>query len=552
MLGLMQPHPLLISSLLRHAARHHASAEIVSKLVDGAIHRCTVRDLAIRARKLANALTALGMKPSDRIGTLAWNSYRHLEIYYGVTGTGAIMHTVNPRLHPDDIAYIVNHAGDSILLIDTTFAPVLAAIAERIAPIVRTIVMLCEPAEMPDLALPPGMQLLCYEDLVEAASDAFDWPVFDENTACILCYTSGTTGRPKGVLYSHRSTMLHALGSNMADVFCLRAVDRVMPVAPMFHVNAWGVPFSAMMAGAAFIMPGRHLDGASVAKMMNEECVTFSSGVPTVWLGLLQHLRASGERLHTAKRLIIGGSACPGLLIEAFDKEYGVRVEHAWGMTETSPIGTFNTAKPGHETWGAAQRHTHMLRQGRAPFGVDMKIVDGEGRELPWDGVAFGDLKVRGPWIAGAYFGDEPGSATDADGWFTTGDVSTIDPDGYMQITDRSKDVIKSGGEWISSIALENIAVSHPDVIEAAVIAARHPKWDERPLLLVVPKPGATVAPDDLIAFYEGKIAKWWMPDAVLVVDELPHTATGKLLKTALRAKYHDYLVTHAAGPPST
>jgi fatty-acyl-CoA synthase len=358
-----------------------------------------------------------------------------------------------------------------------------------------------------------------------------------------MCYTSGTTGRPKGALYSHRSTVIHAFAASLPDVLNLRAADRIMPVVPMFHVNAWGIPYAAALNGASIVFPGRHLDGASVAGLLNEEKVTMTAGVPTVWMGLLQHLRTSGERLHSTKRIITGGSACPPLLIEAFEGEYNVEILHAWGMTELSPIGTVNAPKPANAHLAGAARVKHVLKQGRGFFGIDMKIVNDDGAELPWDGKAFGDLKVRGPWVCSAYFGDEPGSALDAEGWFATGDVATIDPDGYMEITDRSKDVIKSGGEWISSIALENIAVSHPDVLEAAVVAARHEKWDERPLLVVVPKPGHTIDPQSVLSIYEGKVAKWWLPDEVIVVDELPHTATGKLQKNAIRATYRDRLV---------
>jgi fatty-acyl-CoA synthase len=400
---------------------------------------------------------------------------------------------------------------------------------------------------MPEVALPPGMRLLCYETLLEAADADSAWPEFDEETAAVLCYTSGTTGRPKGVLYSHRSTVLHAMAVNGADALAIRAIDRVMPVVPMFHVNAWGTPYAALMAGASLVMPGRHLDGPSVAKLMNEERVTMSAGVPTVWMGLLQHLRASGERLHTVKRIVTGGSACPPLLIEAFGAEYGVTVEHAWGMTEVSPIGSYNRPKAAHSGFSVEQLNALSLKQGRAVFGADIKIVGDAGEELPWDGVRFGDLKVRGPWVCGAYYGEAPGSALDEAGWFATGDVATICPQGFIEITDRSKDVIKSGGEWISSIALENLAVSHPSVAEAAVISARHPKWDERPLLLVRAAPGCTVDPAEVMKVYEGQVPKWWLPDAVLVVDELPHTATGKLQKNALRAKYGDHLMPEAA-----
>jgi len=543
MLGLMQTYPLMISSLLRHAARHHANGDVVSRTHDGSIYRTTWGATERRARRLVRVLQSLDVGGSDRVGTLAWNDYRHLEVYYAAPGMQAICHTINPRLHPDDITYIVNHAADRVLFVDVGFAGLIGQIAPRVSESVRDVVMLAGEAEMPDVPLPPGMRLHCYDTLMAEADDDFDWPSFDENTASALCYTSGTTGRPKGVLYSHRSTILHAYAVALPDVLGMHATDRILPVVPMFHVNAWGIPYSTAIAGAALILPGRHLDGASMAALLNEERVTTTCGVPTVWLGLLQYLRSSGETLHTVKRIMTGGSAAPAALIEAFRDEYGVRMEHGWGMTELSPVGTYNApklAQAGLEKDAAVQ---HMLKQGRVLPGVDMKIVDGDGRELPWDGVAFGDLMVRGPWVCSAYYGDAAGSAVDQDGWFATGDVATIDADGFMEITDRSKDVIKSGGEWISSITLENIALAHPDVLEAAVVAARHPKWDERPLLLVTPRPGCTVDPVAVLEVYEGKVAKWWLPDAVVVVDQLPHTATGKLLKTALRARFRDYLV---------
>ena len=541
MMGLMQPGGLMISSLLTHAARHHATGEVVSRTHENTTHRYDWGMVERRARRLVRVLHHLGVGEGDRVGTLAWNGYRHLEVYYAAPGMGAICHTINPRLHPDDIAYIVNHAGDKVLFADVSFAPLVTMIAPKIAGTVKAVVMLTDAAGMPEVTLAPGMGLYAYDALMDAADDGFTWPVFDEGTASALCYTSGTTGRPKGVLHSHRSTVLHAYAIALPDVLDLRATSRILPVVPMFHVNAWGIPYAAALTGAGLVLPGRHLDGASMAHLLNEERVTFTCGVPTVWLGLLQHLRSAGEKLHTVSRIMTGGSAAPPLLIEAFRDEYGVVVEHGWGMTELSPVGTYNAPKPAQAGLSGSDAVRHMLKQGRILPGLDMKIVDGEGRELPWDGVAFGDLKVRGPWVTSAYYGDEPGSALDEDGWFATGDVATIDPDGFMEITDRSKDVIKSGGEWISSITLENIAVSHPDVAEAAVIAARHPKWDERPLLLVVARPGQTVDPASVLRVYEGKIAKWWLPDEVLVVPELPHTATGKLLKTALRSRYRDH-----------
>ena len=544
MFGLMQDRPLMIASIISHAARNHARTEIVSRNVDGSTHRYTYADLERRARRLVRVLQGLGIKPDDRVGTLAWNGFRHMELYYAVSGMQAICHTINPRLGPADIGFIAQDAGDSLIFAETNFATLIEAIAPAIAGTVRAVVMMCSAAEMPNIPLPPGMALLCYETLMDQADENFDWPEFDERQAASLCYTSGTTGKPKGVLYSHRSTVIHALAVNAGDVFCLRASERVLPVVPMFHVNAWGIPYAAPAAGAAMIMPGRHLDGASLTRMMNEERVTMSAGVPTVWLGLLNHLRSSGQRLETVHSLVIGGSACPRMLLEAFDREYGVRVDHAWGMTETSPLGTFNAPMAATAGYSGETLLRHREKQGRGLFGIEMRIANDAGVSLPWDGVAQGNLMVRGPWVTGAYWGQEPGSATDADGWFATGDVATIDEHGTMEITDRSKDVIKSGGEWISSITLENIAVSHPDVAEAAIVAAHHPKWTERPLLVVVPREGRTIDPADLLKIYDGKVPNWWLPDAVVSVEELPHTATGKVQKVALRNKFRDYLAT--------
>jgi fatty-acyl-CoA synthase len=545
MFGLMQTRPLMISSIIRHAARAHATTEIVSKTAEATLHRYTYADAERRMRRLANALLKLGVKPGDRVATLAWNGFRHIEVYYAAPGMGAMYHTINPRLSTDDIAFIIEDAQDTILFADPSFAPLVTALAPRI-PSVKAVVIMTGAADMPDLPLAPGIALHCYEDLIDAADDDYAWPEFDENTASGLCYTSGTTGKPKGVLYSHRSTLLHAMAITTADVMGLRATDRVMPVVPMFHVNAWGTPFAAPLVGATLVLPGRHLDGASVAALMNAERVTFSAGVPTVWLGLLQHLRATGATLPTVRKLVIGGSACPPMLIDAFGREYGITVDHAWGMTETSPLGTYNQPKASDATLSEDARKARRLNQGRGIFGIEMKIVNDSGDALPWDGVTFGNLMVRGHWVCRAYYGGKTLGGADDDGWFATGDVATIDPDGYMQITDRSKDVIKSGGEWISSITLENIAVAHPDVAEAAIIAAHHPKWDERPLLLVVPKPDRTLDTAALLHSYTGHVPKWWLPDDVIAVPELPHTATGKINKLALRARYGHHFMAAA------
>ena len=544
MLGQMMDMPLLISSLLKHADRFHGDIEIVSRTIEGGLagaaaqekfHRYTYRDAHRRSRQMANALKRLGVKPSERVATLAWNGYRHFELYYAISGSGAVIHTVNPRLFPEQIAWIINHAEDQYVFFDLTFAPLVEALAVQ-CPKVKGWVAMTDRAHLPSLK---GVTPLCYEDLLADESDAFEWPSFDEKSAAALCYTSGTTGNPKGVLYSHRSTLLHAYATCLADVMCLSSRDVVLPVVPMFHVNAWGTPYSCPMVGAKMVMPGAGLDGASLYEMFENEGVTFSAGVPTVWLGLLQHLQKNGLKFSQPWRSVVGGSACPPALMKAFEQEHGVVLHHGWGMTEMSPLGTFNTLKEKHRSLTADEQFAVRIKAGRVIYGVDLKIVDAQGAELPRDGKAFGDLLVRGPWVVDHYYRID-GSPLQ-DGWFPTGDVATLDADGYVQITDRSKDVIKSGGEWISSIDLENIAVGHPAVAEAAVIGVRHPKWDERPLLIVVKKPGQTLTREDLLQFYDGKIAKWWMPDDVAFVDELPHTATGKLLKTRLREDFKDY-----------
>jgi len=537
MQSLMMDMPLLVSDLIRFADRHHGETEIVSKTVEGAMHRYNYREAHKRSRRLAKALAALGIKMSDRIGTLAWNGYRHYELYYAISGIGAIINTINPRLFPDQITYISNHAENTALFFDLTFAP----LVEKLAPALKTIrhyVLMTDRAHMPAKSALPG--LLCYEDLVEAQDDRFEWPSFDERTACGLCYTSGTTGNPKGVVYGHRSTIIHAYGAALPDALNLSSRDVVLPVVPMFHANAWSLPYGCTMTGAKMVFPGQHLDGKSLHELMETEAVTVSAGVPTVWLALLQHIKANNLKFTTMNRTVIGGSACPPTMTRAFQEEYGVQVLHAWGMTEMSPLGTVCTFKAKHAKMDKEARYALQAKQGRAIFGVDMKIVNEDGKDLPWDGKAFGNLMVRGPWIATGYMKGEGGDPL-RDGWFPTGDVVTIDPDGYIQITDRSKDVIKSGGEWISSIELENIAVAHPAIAEAAVIGVRHPKWDERPIVVAVKKPGQEVSRDELLKFYEGKIAKWWMPDDVVFVTELPHTATGKLSKLTLREKFTGY-----------
>jgi fatty-acyl-CoA synthase len=539
--GLMMDQPLLISGLLRHAARHHGDTEIVSKNVDGSLHRYGYREALVRTQRLANALKRLGARPADRVATLAWNGYRHFEIYYAVTGSGLIIHTINPRLFPDQIAYIANHAEDRFVFFDTTFAPLVAKLAPQLKA-VKAFVAMADRAHLPKDAIP---NLLCYDELVEKESEAFDWPSFDERTAACLCYTSGTTGNPKGALYAHRSTMLHAYAAALPDALNLSARDVVLPVVPMFHVNAWSLPYSCAMVGAKLVFPGPHLDGKSVHNLFETEGVTVSAGVPTVWLALLNYMKEQKLKFSTLKRTVIGGSACPPAMIKAFQDDYGVQVLHAWGMTEMSPLGTACTFKAKHAKWTRDERTALQNKQGRVIFGVDMRIVGEDGTELPWDGKAFGNLQVRGPWVIESYFKGEGGDPLEKDekgtGWFPTGDVCTIDPDGYIQITDRSKDVIKSGGEWISSIDLENIAVAHPAIAEAAVIGIKHPKWDERPIVVAVKKPGREISRDELIKFYEGKIAKWWMPDDVVFVAELPHTATGKLSKLTLRQQLKDY-----------
>jgi acyl-CoA synthetase (AMP-forming)/AMP-acid ligase II len=539
MRGLMMDLPLRISSILDYAADYHGEAEMVSCTVDRPQHRITYVGLRERARQLANALQfELEVKMGDRVATLAWNDHRHFELYYAIAGIGAVCHTINPRLFPDQIAYIVNHAEDRYLFTDPMFLP----LVERLAPELKTlerIFVLTDDAHLP----PSGLEVQSYENLIADQPATYDWPVFDEATACGLCYTSGTTGAPKGALYHHRSTVLHALATALPDAMGLSARDTVLPVVPMFHVNAWGLPYTCPLVGARMVMPGPRLDGEGLYEQFERERVTFAAGVPTIWFGLLEHMRKTGKKLSTLERAVVGGSAPPPSMIEAFELEHGVEVLHGWGMTEMSPVGSVCSLNAAKARLPIRERHRIKQKQGHAIWGVDFKIVDERGQRLPHDGRSAGVLYVRGPWIASAYFRDEAGTAEafDDEGWFSTGDVATIDAAGTMQITDRAKDMIRSGGEWISSIALENAAVGHPDVAEAAVIAAAHPKWGERPLLIAVRRPGAAVERGGLLDFLSAKVAKWWLPDDVVFVDELPHTATGKIRKSALRERFRDY-----------
>ncbi|MGE8164596.1 3-(methylthio)propionyl-CoA ligase [Paraburkholderia sp. NPDC080076] len=537
--GQMMDVPLTVSSLLAHASRYFGTTEIVSKRVEGDVHRYTYRDCERRAKQLAQALIALGVEAGDRIGTLAWNGYRHLETYYGTTGFGAVCHTINPRLFPEQIAYIVNHADDSYVLFDLTFAPLVDMLAPQ-CPNVRGWIAMTDEAHRPRMSTDAS----CYEALLTEMDGQFDWPLIDERSASNLCYTSGTTGNPKGALYSHRSTVLHALGASLPDAMGLSARDSVLPVVPMFHVNAWGIPHGAPLTGAKLVFPGKDLDGKSLYELMEAERVTCSAGVPTVWLGLLNYVREAGVRFSSLERTIIGGSACPPAMLRMFRDDYGVEAIHGWGMTEMSPLGTLARLNWEQMQRSPDEQRRLLEKQGHVIYGVDMKIVGDGGRELPWDGVAFGDLHVRGPWVIDRYFRHDTSPLVD--GWFATGDVATIDRDGFMRITDRSKDLIKSGCEWISSIDIENVAVAHPAVAEAACIACAHPKWTERPLLVVVKRPDSDVTQDELRGFYEGKVAKWWIPDDVVFVDELPHTATGKLHKLKLREQFRHYILPSA------
>ncbi|MFL1453145.1 3-(methylthio)propionyl-CoA ligase [Marinobacter sp. GN3S48] len=535
MQGKMMNQPLIVSSILEHAERYHGDIEIVSQTVEGPIHRYTYAEAHKRSKKAANALLTLGVDTGSRIATLAWNNFRHFELYYAISGIGAITHTVNPRLFPEQVSWIVSDAEDQILCFDTSFSTLVESIAPQ-CPSVKYWIAMTDRDHMPDIRV---QNLVCYEDLIASESEEFTWPRLDENSASSLCYTSGTTGNPKGVLYSHRSTLLHALSSALPDAMNLSGQDVVLPVVPMFHVNAWGLPYTAPLVGAKLVFPGDGMDGESLYQLFENEGVTFSAGVPTVWLGVLQHLRNSGSKLSTVERMIVGGAACPPALMRNFKDEYGITIQHAWGMTELSPLGTVNTPKSKHRGLNDEERFKLDIKQGRPPFGIDLKIVDDNGNELPRDGQTSGDLLVRGYWVIDQYYNKDDSPLVD--GWFPTGDVANLDMDGYLQITDRSKDVIKSGGEWISSIELENIAMSHSAVSEAAALGLTHDKWDERPLLVVVRKAGQDVSREEILAHYQGKVAKFCIPDDVVFVDEIPHTATGKVSKVTLRKQISDY-----------
>lgn len=537
--GLMQDNELMISALIRYAAEYHGHMEIVTRTVEGPMHRYTYADAEKRAKQLSNALiNQFGIKQGDRIGTLAWTTYRHFELFYGVSGMGAVLHTTNPRLFDDQVSYIINHAEDRVLFIDLDFVP----LVEKILPELKSIekfIILTDRAHMPDTSLPDA---ICYEELLAAETSEYDWPIFDERAASSLCYTSGTTGNPKGVLYSHRSTIIHALSAAQNSAYALSVYDTIMPIAPMYHANAWGLPYVAAMLGAKLVLPGPKMDGENIQDIIESEGVTFSCAVPTVFSMLFQYLEESGKKIDSLKRTMIGGSAVPKAMTEKFLNTYGVTVLQLWGMTETSPLGVVASSTPQTDALPPKERAEVRDKQGRVQFGLEIKVLDEEGKTIPRDGIAFGDLWVRGPWVTASYFRSEGGEILDKDGWFPTGDVVTIDQYGYIKITDRAKDVIKSGGEWISSIDIENLAVGHPKVMQAGVVGIYHPKWEERPILVIKPAPDQTLTEEEVLDFLKGKIAKWWMPDAVFIVDELPLTATGKIKKTALRDQYKDCL----------
>ncbi len=545
MLSLMQDWPLLCHRIIDHAAKFHGGRKVITRSVEGPFHVTDYAAIRARALKVAQRLDRDGIRLGDRVATLAWNTWRHMEAWYGILGLGAIYHTVNPRLFPEQIVWIVNHAADRVMIADLTFVPLLEKIAGQL-PTVERYVILTDAAHMPKTAL---KNAIAYEDWIGAVDGDFAWKSFDENTAAGMCYTSGTTGHPKGVLYSHRSNVLHALMAALPDSLNLSSMDVCLPVVPMFHANCWALAFAVPMVGATLVLPGAKMDGASIYELLDTYKVSFTAAVPTIWLMLLQDLEKTGGKLPYLKRVVIGGSACPRAMIKTFQDVYGVEVVHAWGMTETSPLGSTCTMNPEYGALAGETRLDVQVKQGRAPFTVDMKITDEEGKDLPWDGKIFGRLKVRGPAVARGYYKDEGGDRLDAEGFFDTGDVATIDRYGYMQITDRAKDLIKSGGEWISTIELENLAVGHPKVAEAAVIGVKHPKWDERPLLVVVLKKGESAGKEEILGFMRGKVAKWWLPDDVAFVDEIPHTAVGKIRKVTLRERFKDYVLPAASIP---
>jgi fatty-acyl-CoA synthase len=542
MFGLMQDWPLLCTRILDHAATYNAERQVISRSIEGPVHITNYDQVRKRALRVAQRLEKDGIKPGDRVATLAWNTWRHLEAWYGIMGAGAVYHTINPRVFADQIVWIANHAEDRMVLVDLTFVPLLEKLADKLKSVEKYVV-LTDTAHMPVTVLKNAVP---YEQWIAEVDGDFAWKIIDENAAAGMCYTSGTTGHPKGVLYSHRSNVLHSMMAAQPDAMGLASADIILPVVPMFHANCWGLALTSPMVGGAMVMPGAKLDGASIYELLDTYRVTFSAAVPTVWLMLLAHLEANDLKLPYLKKVVIGGSACPRAMTQKFQDVYDVEVLHAWGMTEMSPLGTLGSIKPDYAALTGDARLDVQMKQGHPPFGVDMKIEDDNGRELPRDGKTFGRLKVRGPSVARGYFKDD-GKILDAQGFFDTGDVATLDRHGYMQITDRSKDVIKSGGEWISSIELENLAVGHPKVAEAAVIGVRHPRWDERPLLVVVLKPQQTATKAELLAFLDGKVAKWWMPDDVAFVSEIPHTATGKIQKITLREQFKDYELPTAA-----